>query len=377
MVKLLRVLHLATWYPRKASPFSVPFIKAHYLALEPYVQQRLVHIEVSENDEFAFTWSVASEDRSIVRLSGFRGPTRIREFLTLGLLFMLRFRLGRRNWDVVLVHVAWPTFRFPRMVRALFGNQIVLIEHWSAYAHDFFLDPSSEAHARMRQIFSSDAPVIAVSRDLASDIVAFAQRDDLDVHVVPNVVDDKFQFVGLPEFPSILMAANWNGFRRPFFVLKAMPELLRLVPMLTLVIAGGGPQLFAMKEYVAAQEWAERVKFLGYVGRDRVAQEMRMATVLAHPTTHETFSVITAEAACCGVPAVVSNVGALPELLVSGKNGLLVENDEGSWRDALARALDPSMAWDREQIAAEAQGRFSARVVGRQLAEILAEVADR
>ena len=377
MTKDIRVLHLSTWYPSVDAPNEVPFIKAHYEALDPYVSQSLVHVEVKEGARFGFTWKIEAGDQSEVRLLGVRGPARIREWLTLALLIALRLRLGRRSWDVLVIHIAWPTFRFPTWVKWLYGSRVVVIEHWSAYSQNFYLDPEGRAHARMRKMFSSDTPILAVSKKLADDIAAFAKRTDLDVRVLPNVVDQRFRFDCYQHSPTLFMAANWNSFRLPLLVLQAIPNLLDVCPALKVRIAGGGPQLQVMQDYVSAQVWRDRVTFLGPVGRDQIAVEMRQVTVFAHPAQYETFSVITAEAMCCGVPVVVSNVGALPELVRPDENGLLVENDDASWREALIRAFDPFTVWDREGIARSARARFSPDVVGQELADILSEMASR
>lgn len=372
---VMNVLHIATWYPTPANPNAVPFIKAHFDAVRQFGNHRLLHIEVVPDGSLRLDWKFGAADSSKVRLTGIRGPTRLRELLTFLLLLLARLRLGLSKWDVVIVHVAWPTLRFPRAFRALFGQKVILIEHWSAYSRDFYLDPGSSAHVRMRKMLLPDIPIIAVSDGLAKDIRSFARRDDLDLRIVPNVVDARFHFEGPSAPPTILMAANWNDFRKPFFVLEAMADLLLVHPDLQLKIAGDGRKLDAMKAFVDGSAWSESVTFLGSVSRDRVAEEMRRATLFAHPTTHETFSVVTAEAMCCGVPVVVSNVGAVPELVVSGVNGYLVENDAAAWREALVMAINPNKFWDREGVASQATNQFSPDNVGERIAAILSEIA--
>lgn len=373
----MRVLHLATWYPSPTAPYAVPFIKSHYEALSGLVEQRLIHVEVATGGEFSFDWRFGQEDTSLAVIRGFRGPTRLRELLTLLLLVLVRLRLGKKDWQVVLIHVAWPTFRFPSLFRMLFGNRVAILEHWSAYGEDFYLDPNSRAHSRMRRMFVSDVPLITVSDSLANDVKSFSRREHFNIHVVPNSVDARFNLGNPSNPPIVFLAASWNSFRLPFLVLHAVPALLVEYPEVRFVIAGGGPKLREMQDFVSKNDWSERVSFLGAVDRERIAGEMRRATLFAHPATSETFSVITAEALSCGVPAVVSNAGALPELVVQGENGILVENNETSWREALLRALDPKTNWDRKKISEQARSRFSPEVVGQQLADVLKEVAAR
>lgn len=371
----LRVLHIAAWYPNEREPHVAPFVKAHYDALHPFVRQRLVHVEVkADGGPFRVHWRFGSNDTSRALLHGYRGSTRVLEWLTFFVLLAVRLRLGTRAWDVVVVHVAWPLFRFPGLFKILFGRNVVIIEHWSAYSRNFYLDPDSRAHARMRRMFSGNTSVVAVSNGLAHDILKFSQRDSLNVDVVANVVTDEFEYLDQKVLQTtILMASNWNRFRRPFLILSSMRAVWDRYPELRLVIVGGGPDLQAMREFVRREGREQQVEFLGFVDRARVAREMQRATIFAHPTVHETFSVVTAEANCCGVPVVVSDVGAIPELVTEGINGLLVRNDEGAWRCALLRALDPTMVWDRRSIAENARARYSSRVVGARLARTLAE----
>ena len=247
----------------------------------------------------------------------------------------------------------------------------MVVEHWSAYASNFHLNPASRAHARMRAMFDPSMPIAVVSRQLAKDIAAFCQRDDLDIHVVPNVVDARFKFRSAAHRQTLFMAANWNDFRLPFHVLHALPVMMQQYPDLTLVIAGEGPQAADMRAYVAKQVWAHRVEFLGFVLKDRIAEEMHRARVFAHPTRYETFSVITAEALTCGVPVVASRVGALPEVVASVEDGLLIENTDEAWLQALQQAWEASDSCSRQARAERAWQRYSPEAVGKQFQHII------
>jgi len=101
-------------------------------------------------------------------------------------------------------------------------------------------------------------------------------------------------------------------------------------------IAGTGPDAEAY-EALARDRGADGVHFLGHLSRDELHRVIRSAAVLAVPSRcHENQPVIVLEALACGVPAVASELGGLPELIAPDVDGELVPHDDAV---ALAGAL--------------------------------------
>tara|TARA_Y100000310_G_scaffold339012_1_gene430331 strand:- start:1291 stop:2634 length:1344 start_codon:yes stop_codon:yes gene_type:complete len=69
-----------------------------------------------------------------------------------------------------------------------------------------------------------------------------------------------------------------------------------------------------------------RIKFIPYQNDPLVVADYYCAAdVYIHIALEESFSLAIAEAMSCGLPIIASNVGAIPELIVDGKNGFLVQ----------------------------------------------------
>jgi glycosyltransferase involved in cell wall biosynthesis len=94
-----------------------------------------------------------------------------------------------------------------------------------------------------------------------------------------------------------------------------------------------------------------RVTCLGTVSHDELANNLRPATLLVAPSLFETFGMPVAEAMATGLPVVASRVGGLPELVVDGKTGLLVDADDSG---ALAQAMLHLL---NDRTSAESMGR--------------------
>ncbi len=68
-----------------------------------------------------------------------------------------------------------------------------------------------------------------------------------------------------------------------------------------------------------------RLEFLGMVPRNKVAEILRSADLIAIPSRLEALGVVFLEALACGVPALGTHTGGIPEVLAQGKAGYLCE----------------------------------------------------
>jgi glycosyltransferase involved in cell wall biosynthesis len=132
-----------------------------------------------------------------------------------------------------------------------------------------------------------------------------------------------------------------------------------------LIICGPVQDATYYEEHVAPHVDGELVRYLGNVGGTDRARVLGGAAALLHPLGfEEPFGLSVIEAMACGTPVVAYRRGALPETVVDGVTGFLVDGVDGAV-EAVPRAL----ALDRAEVAAAARRRFSA---DRMVAEYLA-----
>lgn len=120
-------------------------------------------------------------------------------------------------------------------------------------------------------------------------------------------------------------------------------EALRDLPGVELWI--GGDETFDPAYSARLRSLAgANTRFLGRLSREEVWRTLAQADLLLAPSLwYETFSLVVREAFAAGIPALVSDVGALAEAVDEGVNGLrLPPGDVLAWRTAVQRlAEDP------------------------------------
>lgn len=95
---------------------------------------------------------------------------------------------------------------------------------------------------------------------------------------------------------------------------------------LKLLIVGSGSKESHYKQMVTDYKISDFVEFTGAVESKETVKYHQQMSVFVALSLQESFGVAVIEAAACGIPAVVSNVGGLPEVVENGKTGFVVES---------------------------------------------------
>ncbi len=119
------------------------------------------------------------------------------------------------------------------------------------------------------------------------------------------------------------------------------------------------------------------VTLLGRLSSADVALEMKHAHALWHCSDYETFSVVCAEALCCGTPVIASRVGGIPGFVNEDNGALVGTNDATAWAAAIEKDWDRLLHIDRSALSRRIVDRFSAKTVGQSFQTILSELARR
>jgi glycogen(starch) synthase len=119
--------------------------------------------------------------------------------------------------------------------------------------------------------------------------------------------------------------------------LEAFAALLPDFPALRLSIAGDGkcrPELEALAQRLGIEQ---SVRFMGWVARDEIPALINTATAVVIPSRwEEPFGLVALESAQMARPAIVTRVGGLPEIVLDGETGWVIQPANSA---ALAQAM--------------------------------------
>jgi len=146
---------------------------------------------------------------------------------------------------------------------------------------------------------------------------------DTDFHVVSGGIDSKrFQ----PAEEAALYDLIWSGrlveVKRMDIFLKVVKNLADKIPDVRAVIVGDGKLNEELRRLATDLGIDRNVSFAGH--QDDIENWLRKSKVFVLTSDSEGLSLSMMEAMMCGLPAVVSNVGDLGDLVKDGVNGYLV-----------------------------------------------------
>jgi glycosyltransferase involved in cell wall biosynthesis len=294
-------------------------------------------------------------------------------------------RLARATRPDV-IHAHW--FVPQGVVAALVGLMLRMPVVVTAHGGDVYGLRGRLLAAVRKAVASRCEAVTVVSRDMVMNLPQVTSRRGEPPKVMPMGVDTQ-RFAGAP-------ARNWGSDRIVLFVgrlarkkgveylIRAFPEVLARHPDTRLLVVGDGPCRKELEALSAQLRLDDCVCFAGAqppVALPRFYQSSRVfvgPSVVTRSGDTEAFGLVFAEAMAAGLPAVGTAVGGIPEVVISGRTGLVVEPRSP---DSLAVAINRLLDSPAEASRMGALGRrwvrrkFDWRRVSQGYAGVLAQAA--
>jgi phosphatidylinositol alpha-mannosyltransferase len=262
--------------------------------------------------------------------------------LVFGPLSLARTRRWLREGDFDVLHVHEPTVPSVSMLACLAASGPMVATFHTATARSRALQVFGTA---LQPVLEKLNARIAVSPAARRVVVEHLGGDAV---LIPNGVDvARFDgarpLPGHPAGPTVVFLGRIDEPRKGLAVLlEALPELVRLVPDVRLLVAGPGDVDDVRR--AVPRSLRERVELLGLVSDADKPRVFASGTVYCAPNTHgESFGIVLVEAMAAGVPVVASDLEAYRRVLQDGRAGVLVPvGDPGALAGALGDLLhDP------------------------------------
>jgi len=219
-----------------------------------------------------------------------------------------------------------------------------------------------EADALVHRIQRSAAWVVGCSsailqkgRELAPEIIPRSSVIYNAVsapHVPPETLTTRTQ--------QILCIGRLSPEKGFDLALTAFSSLATRFPHARFIFAGDGDARRELERQATNLGIAHRSDFMGWVTPEKMPSLINAADMVVMPSREESFGLVALEAALMARPVVGTCVGGLPEVVVDGQTGLLVEPEN-------SQALAQAIAYLLEHAHEATQMGQSARTRARQL----------
>ncbi len=225
--------------------------------------------------------------------------------------------------------------------------------------------------------------IIAISPYIVDD---FNDLIRAKVYHIENPIADKFfDVIDQTQPNQILFAGIIIPRKQVLELLQAMVTVKRVVPTVQLRLAGdthdpfdGSGQYFAeLQAFIAREQLAENVQFLGNLSEEALLKEYETCSLLVLPSVQETTPMVIMQAMAAGKAVVASRVGGVPYQVEDGQTGLLIDSgDVPALAEALLKLLQNNNLRTRMGHKAKtvAEERFRTGIVARRTREVFYKI---
>jgi glycosyltransferase involved in cell wall biosynthesis len=259
-----------------------------------------------------------------------------------------------RGFDIIHSLVEVPTAFIAYRAAKKYERPFVMTAHGTYGILPFLQWPGRRVFSR---VLDRVDMLITPSEFTRRTMLAFYGKELLRerTRVIHNGVDfERFHAKAVPleqkdpelrEFVGVGALKPRKGFD---IAIRAFQEVVERHPNTRYKVIGRGPEGYRkhLEALTRSLGLEEHVKFTGVLTREKLIEEMAgsyayVHTPIARNWHFEGFGIVYVEANACGLPAIGSDSGGVPDAIVHGVTGLLVrEHDPKTTAEAISELLE-------------------------------------
>lgn len=123
----------------------------------------------------------------------------------------------------------------------------------------------------------------------------------------------------------ILFLGRLGKRKGTYDLLKAIQALDETIPKDYLFDLCGDGEIEQTKNIILQYGIADRISHLGWIDGKQKAEIMKNSCISVLPSYNEGLPMSILESMACGIPCLTTNIASIPEIIINGENGYLVE----------------------------------------------------
>jgi glycosyltransferase involved in cell wall biosynthesis len=259
----------------------------------------------------------------------------------------LRYLIGSRRPDVVLIANSELAYRFLPYLRSTASDVT-----FADYCHSDIAWWNSGGYPRLSVQFHEQLDLTMTASEHLRNWMVDRGADPDRIEVAYVGVDVE-HFCPDPQArhrmrreldlhdgkPTVLFVGRLDSDKQPGVLIEALRVLATRGVEFEAVIGGDGPALTGLRSLIRSHGLADRIRLLGAVDPESVADLMRASDVLVLLSKWEGIALTLYEAMACGLPVVATDVGGHRELVTPPCGILIPPSTPAAEARAAAAAL--------------------------------------
>ena len=226
-----------------------------------------------------------------------------------------------------ILHVHWSTSY--GLLAAISGFHPLIISTWG---RDIIDSPrESWILKKILQYNLSKADAITATSLMLQKATQEYVQTGQKVHHIPFGIDtEKFILNSKSKNINTIYIGTVKSLEDKYgisYLIRAFAQVKLQIAHVELIVVGVGSLYDKLVQLAENLGIENSITFTGKVENDEVVHYLHKMDIFVVPSISEseTFGVSAVEASACSLPVIVSNIGGLPEVVIDGKTGFLVE----------------------------------------------------
>ena len=256
------------------------------------------------------------------------------------------FKLKAGKFDIIDCQ-GFPFFScFSAKFKSLFNKSTLVLtlhEVWNDYWYEYLGRAGIFGKLTEKRMVNLTDKIVTVSSKTKEDLKKIKPTEDS--LIIPNGIDleEINQIKPYIIKSDVIFVGRLIKEKKTALLIKSLVTVKKTNPDIKCTIIGEGPQKKELEDLSKESGLKENIQFKGFMeDYHDVISHMKSSKILVLPSKREGFGMVVIEANACGLPAIVIDhpMNAAKDLIVDGKNGFIIENDEKAMAGKIREALD-------------------------------------